>query len=375
MTSEVRTILTSGANRLVSVLPDQSNDGYSFLYTRSTATLPNEIYTAKWKGVGAREPIVHRKTFIHESKAQQITMSPSTEFWFKGANGDRVMGYYYKPAFTQPSPLSPNNTNTLAPVAFLVHGGPQAAWDDSFGLRWNVQAFTGAGFAVVAINPHGSVGYGQNFTNAVSRNWGGAPFDDLMLGLDYAIEKFPIDGTRVCALGASYGGYMINWINGHTDRFRCLVNHDGMFDAKTSYFTTDELFFNEYEFGGVPWNPRARKQYYEKWSPSNYVRNWKTPTLVIHGEKDYRLPITEGLATFTALQRRKIPSRLLVFPDENHWVLKPANSLRWYKEVLDWITFFTHPRKADGDVEEYGDGESVGFGRSDDSGSRFIFTE
>jgi len=224
-------------------------------------------------------------------------------------------------------------------LAFLIHGGPQVGFANAFSTRWNFQSFTGAGYVVAAVNFHGSNGYGQNFTDSINQNWGSYPFEDLMKGLDFILEKHNfIDSKRIAGLGASYGGYMINWLNGHTDRFACLVNHDGLFDLRSMYYTTEELYFPEFEFGGTPYQ---KPEMYQKWSPSNYVANWKTPTLVIHGGKDYRVPQGEGFATFTALQRQGIPSRLLFFPDENHWVLKPANSLRWYKEVLEWIGSYT----------------------------------
>jgi dipeptidyl aminopeptidase/acylaminoacyl peptidase len=220
-------------------------------------------------------------------------------------------------------------------VALIIHGGPQGADEDHFHYRWNLQAFAGAGYAVIAINFHGSTGFGQRFTDSISGDWGGKPFEDLMKGLDYALATYHwLDGDRVAALGASYGGWMINWINGHTDRFKCLVNHDGGFDEFANYFTTDELWFPEWEYRGTPWE---RSELYDKFSPSRYVMNWKTPTLVIHGGKDYRLVDGEGIGTFTALQRRGIPSQLLYFPDENHWVLAPKNSIVWHETILAWL--------------------------------------
>ena len=222
------------------------------------------------------------------------------------------------------------------PLALLIHGGPQGAFNDGFSLRWNYQPFLSKGYVVLAINPHGSTGYGQSFTDAVSKNWGGSPFIDIMKGVDWALKTYSwIDKDRMCALGASYGGYMVNWINGHTNRFACLVNHDGMFSTISAFYSTDELWFNEWEFG-IPWDPKARVVY-EKWNPERFVDQWRTPTLVIHGEKDYRLTVNEGLSTFTALQRRGISSKLLYFPDENHWVSNVENRLRWYTEVFKWL--------------------------------------
>jgi len=255
------------------------------------------------------------------------------EFWFTGSLNHQVHGWLIKPVDFDPS--------KKYPVAFLIHGGPQGSWGSSWSTRWNPQIYAAAGYVAVAINPHGSTGYGQEFCDAIRKNWGSYPYHDLDKGLTYIIENFDfIDADNVVGLGASYGGYMINWINGHSRRFKALVNHDGMFSTINSFYTTDELYFPEREFGGVPYETLHRLTY-ERWSPSNYVANWKTPTLVIHGAHDYRLVDGEGLATFTALQRQGVPSRLVYFPDENHWVLKPANSLRWHKEVLDWIGKWT----------------------------------
>jgi dipeptidyl aminopeptidase/acylaminoacyl peptidase len=203
--------------------------------------------------------------------------------------------------------------------------------------------FAGHGYGVVLIDFHGSTGYGQAFTDAIRGDWGGAPFDDLMKGLDEVLAKHPyLDGTRAVALGASYGGYMINWVNGHTNRFRALVCHDGNLDETAAYYDTEELWFPEWEHGGVPWeNPEG----YSKQSPMTFVKSWKTPTLVVHGGQDFRVVDTQGMSTFTALQRKGVPSRLVYFPDENHWVRKPANSKRWHEEVFRWIDHYTSGAK------------------------------
>jgi dipeptidyl aminopeptidase/acylaminoacyl peptidase len=263
----------------------------------------------------------------------KFTLSEPESFYFAGYNNSLVQGWLFKPLGWQPE------TKRSWPVAFLIHGGPQGAWTNDWSYRWNPQLWAARGYAVVMINPHGSTGFGQAFTDEVSGDWGGAPFTDLMRGLDYILANNAwMDRNRICACGASYGGYMINWIHGHTKRFRCLVNHDGVFDTRFAYYSTDELWFPEWEFKGVPWqNPVL----YQKWNPQNYVGNWSTPTLVIHGGKDYRLPITEGIATFTALQRRGIPSMLLYFPEENHWVLNARNSIMWYDTVLGWLDRWT----------------------------------
>ncbi len=222
------------------------------------------------------------------------------------------------------------------PVAFIVHGGPQTSFGNTWSYRWNPQVFAGAGYGVVFIDFHGSSGYGQAFTDSISRDWGGKPFEDLQKGLAAALGKYPwLDGERACALGASYGGYMMNWIAGNwPDRFRCLVNHAGVFDHRSMYYSTEELWFPEWDHGGPYFeNPAA----HEASNPANLVSAWKSPMLVIHGALDFRVPYTQGIATFTALQRRGIESRFVFFPDENHWVLKPANSRQWHDEVLGWL--------------------------------------
>ena len=217
--------------------------------------------------------------------------------------------------------------------------GRRARSGIDFHYRWNPQAYAGHGYAAVMIDFHGSTGYGQAFVDAIRNDWGGAPFEDLMKGLDAAIAKYPfVDGSRVAALGASYGGFMINWINGHTDRFKALVCHDGNLDERNAYFDTEELWFPEWEHGGLPWeNPEG----YTKVSPVHFVKNWKTPELVVHGGRDYRVVETQGMGTFTALQRKGIPSRFVYFPEENHWILKPGDTKRWHEEVLSWIDRFT----------------------------------
>jgi len=222
----------------------------------------------------------------------------------------------------------------------LIHGGPQGAWGDGWSFRWNPQVFAAAGYVVFMPNPRGSIGWGQEFVDDVNRDWGGRAYEDVMRGTDFA-EALPyVAPGRTVAAGASYGGYLVNWIAGHTDRFKALVSHDGLFDLAAMYGSTEELWFVEWEFGGPYWkNPEL----YDRWTPSNHVARFKTPTLVVHGEQDHRVPLEQGLAMFTALQRQGVPSRLVVFPDENHWVLKPANSARWYREVLDWLDRWSKP--------------------------------
>jgi dipeptidyl aminopeptidase/acylaminoacyl peptidase len=224
------------------------------------------------------------------------------------------------------------------PVLFLIHGGPQGAWGESWSYRWNPQVFAAAGFAVVMPNPRGSTGYGQKFTDDINDDWGGKVYDDLMAVVDHVAKQPWADADRFAAAGGSYGGYMVNWILGHTDRFKALVSHAGVYDLKSMGAETEELWFTKWEFRGFPWeNPEA----YQRWSPSNHVQNFKTPTLVIHGEQDFRVPYGQGLQLFTGLQQMRVPSKLLMFPDEGHWILKPQNAQLWYKTFLDWVTEWT----------------------------------
>jgi dipeptidyl aminopeptidase/acylaminoacyl peptidase len=250
------------------------------------------------------------------------------QFTFTGAGGDTVYGWVVKPVDFDPA--------QKYPLAFLIHGGPQGSFGDHFHYRWNPQTYAGAGYAVVMIDFHGSTGYGQAFTDAIRGDWGGKPLEDLQLGLAHALTEYSwLDGERACALGASYGGFMVNWIAGKwPDRFRCLVNHDGIFDQRSMYYSTEEQWFPEWEFGAPEF---ADREAYARFNPAAHVERWQTPMLVVHGSLDYRVPIEQGLATFTALQRRGIDSRLLHFPDENHWVLNPANSKQWHEEVQRWL--------------------------------------
>jgi dipeptidyl aminopeptidase/acylaminoacyl peptidase len=263
----------------------------------------------------------------------EVQFGDFEQFSFKGAGNATVHGYVVKPwNYVE---------GQTYPVAFLIHGGPQGSFGNGWSYRWNPQTYAGQGYAVVMIDFHGSTGYGQAFTDAISGDWGGKPLVDLQKGWAAAQDKYDfLDGDRACALGASYGGYMINWIAGNWfDRhgnapFKCLVNHDGVFDTRSMGYVTEELWFTEWENGGTPYdNPKA----YEKFNPVNHVSKWKVPMLVVQGEKDYRVPVDQGLSTFTALQRRGIDSQLLYFPDENHWVLKPHNSVLWHDTVNAWL--------------------------------------
>jgi len=307
--------------------PQPLADG-RLLFARDSLVSPVELVVLP-AGGGEPEQITH----LNDQRLAGTAFGRYKQFSFPGANFDEVFGY-----FIYPVDYDPEQTY---PLAFLIHGGPQGSFDDHWHYRWNPQIYAGHGYATVMIDFHGSTGYGQDFTDAINGDWGGAPFLDLMKGLDHVLLRHPwIDSKRMAAAGASFGGYMINWVQGHTNRFKALVCHDGNLDELMAYFDTEELWFPEWEHGGTPWeNPDG----YRKHSPVNFVQNWKTPELVIHGALDYRVVDTQGLATFNALQRLGVPSRLLYYPDENHWVLKPLNSIQWHEVVLDWMDRWTAP--------------------------------
>jgi dipeptidyl aminopeptidase/acylaminoacyl peptidase len=263
-------------------------------------------------------------------------MGDYEQFIFKGWDDEEVYCYVVKPSDFNPS--------QKYPVAFLIHGGPQGSFGNHFHYRWNPQAYTGAGYAAVMVDFHGSVGYEQDFCDAIRGDWGGKPLIDLQKGLQAALERYEwMDKDRVGALGASFGGFMINWIAGNwPERFKCLINHDGNLDERFAYYATEELWFPEWDHKGTPWeNPQG----YEKHNPVNYIKNWQTPMLVIHGAHDFRVVETQGIATFNALQRLGIPSKFLYFPDENHWVLKPHNSVQWHKTVIAWLDRWLKEKK------------------------------
>jgi dipeptidyl aminopeptidase/acylaminoacyl peptidase len=313
----VRTIVKEGTVQAFGAARDK------VVYCLSNLRAPAELYAVKPDGAD-----VKKLTDLNAEKVVAARMGESEQFSFPGWNDQTVYAYIVKPVDFDPG--------RKYPVAFLIHGGPQGSFGNIFHYRWNPQAYAGAGYAVVMVDFHGSVGYGQDFCDSIRGDWGGKPLVDLQKGLAAALERYPwMDGDRVGALGASFGGYMINWIAGQwPDRFRCLVNHDGNLDERFAYFDTEELWFPEWDHRGILWdNPTG----YEEQNPLRFVANWKTPMLVIHGGLDFRVPLTQGLGTFTALQRRGIPSKLLYFPDENHWVLKPHNSILWHETVLAWL--------------------------------------
>ncbi len=324
-TGEVQAVVGRHHNAAPRPLPDGS-----VVFLQDSLVSPAEVYRLEPDGS------VRQLTRLNADRLARLEFGEYEQFSFTGAHGDTVYGYLIRPVGFDPS--------RRWPLAFLIHGGPQGSFDDHWHYRWNPQVYAAHGYATVMIDFHGSTGYGQAFTDAINGDWGGAPYRDLMTGLDWVLAHEPwIDPGRMAALGASFGGYMINWIQGHTDRFRALVCHDGNLDEYMAYFDTEELWFPEWEHGGTPWeNPEG----YRKHSPVEFVRNFRTPELVIHGARDYRVVDTQGLATFNALQRLGVPSRLLYFPDENHWVLEPQNSIQWHRVVLDWIDRWTGKEKA-----------------------------
>lgn len=299
-------------------------------FTRDTIDAPAELYLAKAGKPG------RRLTDIDASLLAQRAPVVTTRFSFTGANGDTVWGQITKPA----------GARGALPAILYVHGGPQGSFNDSWSYRWNPRITASQGYAVVSVDFHGSTGYGQAFTDAINRDWGGKPLEDLRKGFAAAAAKDPqVDTANACAMGASYGGYMMNWIEGMwPDGFKCIVQHDGVFDARAMAYETDELWFDEWEHGGHPYYEAPEE--FEKWNPVNHVDKWKTPMLVVTSQNDFRIPYTQGLAAFTALQRRHVPADLLVFPDENHWVLKPRNSLQWHQTVFAWLKRWLKPQDA-----------------------------
>lgn len=294
------------------------------------ATIPGSSESAAFREVHQTQ-----LSLLNDSLLNQVDLPKMESFWFPSVGNVKVQGFLIRPPNFDPA--------KKYPVKFLIHGGPQGAWGDMWSYRWNPELFAASGYVVVMINPGGSTGYGQAFVDRVNGDWGGKPFIDLMRGLDYAEAHYAfIDKSRECALGASYGGYMANWVLGHTDRFKCIVSHDGMFNTESAYGTTDELWFNEWEFKGTPWSNRAL---YRQWSPMLAETHFKTPTLVVHSQLDYRLDVSEGYQLFDTLQRMKIPSKMLYFPDEGHWIMKPQNSQLWYKTVNDWVDQWTQKQQ------------------------------
>ncbi len=323
--------VTGGASRAVasgsSHLDDTqfAADGKTMIYTEQSGSRPVEIFRAS-SGGGAPSPL----TRLNDTLLAGYQLTPLEEFWVEGAERAQVHSFLVKP----PGFAS----DRKYPVLFLIHGGPQGAWGESWSYRWNAQVMAAAGYVVVMPNPRGSTGYGQKFTDDINADWGGKVYDDIMAVVDHVARQPYADPDRFAAAGGSYGGYMVNWMLGHTSRFKAFVSHAGVYDLRSMGGETEELWFTAWEFRGMPWeNPEV----YERWSPSNFVKEFRTPTLVIHGEQDFRVPYGQGLQLFTGLKMMKVPSRLLLFPDEGHWILKPRNSLLWYKTFLDWIAEWT----------------------------------
>lgn len=346
--------------------PQPTPDGSRIIVTRTTIRQPAELYVLRLKNVresshGPSRPAETARarrhpptsptpvyasftileqdhlTHLNSSLLSQLNLPNWQHFWFTGAAGARVEGFLLPPPNYDPA--------KKYPVKFLIHGGPEGEWSDSWSYRWNAELFAASGYVVIMINPRGSVGYGQAFIDGVNGDWGGKPYIDLMRGLDYAETTFPfIAKNRECALGASYGGFMADWILGHTNRFRCIVSHDGMFDPESAYGTMDELSFMEWEFHGPPWairGKRPNRALYRRWSPMLFAPSFKTPTLVIHGQLDYRLDVSQSFALFTTLQRLHVPSEMLYFPNEGHWILQPKDSRLWYTTVNAWCDKYT----------------------------------
>jgi dipeptidyl aminopeptidase/acylaminoacyl peptidase len=274
---------------------------------------------------GDGPPVLRRLTSFGAPVLDTLEPVGYRPFTARGRDGATIHGWLMTPPG--------HRRGERHPAVVMIHGGPQGAWEDRWSFRWNPRLWASRGYTVVMPNPRGSTGHGQAYTDAVRHDWGGTPYQDIMALTDAAIASGEVDGTRMCAAGASYGGYMVNWINGQTDRFRCLVAHAGNFDLEAAYYDTEELWFPEWELG----RPYEDPEPFTRWSPSRFVARWKTPALVTHGELDYRVAVTQGMSAFTALQRRGIESRLLVFPDEGHWILKPRNSRRFHQEVFAWI--------------------------------------
>jgi len=314
---EVTLLARDGSVREFAVAGDQ------VLFTRDRLDSPAQLFLTDADGRSERQVSVNNRDAIAKT-----AWGAFEQFQFIGWNNETVHGYVVKPAnYVE---------GRKYPIAFLIHGGPQGSFGNGWSYRWNPQTYAGQGFAVIMIDFHGSTGYGQAFTDSISGHWGDRPLEDLQKGYAHALEKYRfLDSSRACALGASYGGYMVNWIAGNwPEPWKCLVNHDGVFDTRMMGYATEELWFTEWENGGTPFDV---PQNYEKFNPVNHVAKWRVPMLVVQGELDYRIPPEQGIATFTALQRKGIESQLLLFPDENHWVLKPQNSIQWHDTVNSWL--------------------------------------
>lgn len=303
-----------------------SPDRKTMIYSENTGSRPAEIYKGVSTG-GSPMPL----TKINDSLLAEYALTPLEEIWTENRE-DRTPVHSF---IVKPPAFSPDRKY---PLLLLIHGGPQGAWGEAWSYRWNPQVFASAGFVVVMPNPRGSTGYGQKFTDEINQDWGGRVYDDLMAVVDKVANLPYVDGARMAAAGGSFGGYMVNWMLGHTDRFKAFVSHAGVYDLRSMVGETEELWFPLWEFRGMPWDD---PEIYQKWSPSFHVKEFSTPMLVLHGELDYRVPVGQGMQLFTALQVRKVPSKMVLFPDEGHWILKPQNSLVWYNQFLQWVGEWT----------------------------------
>jgi dipeptidyl aminopeptidase/acylaminoacyl peptidase len=319
-------LVRGGVNSAARALPD----GSGIVFVRQTAVAPPDLFVHRFDETGPAQ----RLTSLNDAQLAEVDLRPLEPFAFVGATGDSVRGCLMKPPGFQ--------AGQAYPLVYLIHGGPQGAWLDSWHLRWNYALFASRGYVVAGVNFHGSTGYGQAFTNSISRRWGDLPYEDLMKGLDILGALPYVDGSRVGAAGASFGGYMVYWMAGQTDRFRTLVAHDGIYNTESMAGTTEELWFTNHEFGG-PITSATARELLARWSPARNVERWKTPMLVVHGQQDFRVAVSEGLQAFTALQTRGIPWGLLYFPDEGHFVLKPRNRRLWWNVVLDWLDSYLKP--------------------------------
>jgi dipeptidyl aminopeptidase/acylaminoacyl peptidase len=315
--------IIAGASTLADV--QFTADGRTMIYTEVSGSHPTEIFRATSNG-GTGVALTH----LNDAVLSNAAITPLEEMFADSPDRTRVHAFIVKPPDFSPA--------KKYPVLFLIHGGPQGSWGEEWTYRWNAQVFAGAGYLVVMPNPRGSTGYGQRYTEEISGDWGGKAYEDIMAVVDSVASLPYADGNRMAAAGGSYGGYMVDWMLGHTDRFKAFVTHAGVFDLRSMAAETEELWFVNWEFKGMPWdNPEL----YSKWSPSNFVKEFKTPTLVMHGEQDFRVPVSQGMQLFTALQSQKVPSKLILFPDEGHWILKPQNTVLWYTQFLDWINQWT----------------------------------
>lgn len=319
-------LVSAGNNSALSV----SSDGRTIAWLQEAANHPADLYVATVgpKGVAGTRRLTHD----NDALLAQLKLNPIEEFWFKGADGDSVQGFVIKPPQYE--------AGKKFPVLFLIHGGPQGEWADQWHSRWNYQMFAAPGFGIVAINPRGSFGYGAAFTRGISLDWGGKVFVDLEKGLNAALANNSwLDSTRMGAAGGSWGGYAVNWIAGHpmANRFKALFTHDGVFNLENMYGATEEIWFPDFEYGGPYWDPKLMESQYRKFSPHLFAANFHVPQLIVHGELDYRIPTSEAVSLFTALQRQGVPSRLIIFPDEGHWVLKPQNQQLWWAQVQGWF--------------------------------------